>query len=332
MRLPLPRFLQPAAAASALPAAPAFSAALFPSWFRPAWLMAGCAVMALAAPPTPGDFIVAALCVMPKRWEKDENLARLDQWARVAAARGAHLVITPECFLDGYAAKHTKRVAPGASPAASRAESGVEVEPPVSREQYLAAAEPADSPRLQRVRDLARELRIFLALGFTERRGEALFNSVLLVSPQGDPVLRYAKTHNPATHEVFNTLGQELSVVDTPHGRWGALICYDRQFPEAARILALRGADFILVPSFGGYSEINDALVRTRAYENGVWVAFVHPRRALIVAPDGKIVAQDQAAGDQLVLATITRDAPLRGGVIRDRRPEIYDSLGAPRL
>jgi N-carbamoylputrescine amidase len=116
-------------------------------------------------------------------------------------------------------------------------------------------------------------------------------------------------------------------VAQTPLGRWGTLICFDRQLPETSRILAIQGAQLILIPSYGMWGETNDVMMRTRALENSVWVAFVHPRRCLIVDPGGKIVAQDDGGGDQVVTARVVLDDRVGRGPIRFRRPEIYGDL-----
>lgn len=294
------------------------------------WLT--CITLALAtcvavATASSEQFVVAAMCVMPKRGDKEANLASIEQWAQIAASRGARVVITPEAFIDGYVAKHTK-LKPSVSNAAEKNRSNALADLPLmSREAYADAAETINGSVMSRLRTLARSLEIYLAVGFTERRGQALFNSVVVLSPRGETVLHYAKTHNATGHEIYNALGDVLPVVDTPHGRWGALICFDRQLPEAARVLALKQASFVLIPSFGGYGEINDALIRTRAYENGVWVAFVHPRRCLIVAPDGNVVAQNDGAGDQIVYARIVLDERVGRAAIRERRPDLYGEI-----
>jgi predicted amidohydrolase len=67
--------------------------------------------------------------------------------------------------------------------------------------------------------------------------------------------------------------------------------------------------------------------MRTRAFENGVWVAFVHPKRALIIDPQGKVIAQDEGEHDQLVYGKITFDQRVGAGPIRDRKPEIYREI-----
>lgn len=287
--------------------------------------IAGLLFTAGLAEAVPPSFVAAGLCVQPTRWDTDGNVRLIEQWARLAIEKGASVVVTPEGFLDGYAAKLAKR-----TPGLGAEKAGPAAKPPVTREQFRQAAEPLDGPALTRLSTLARELKIHLSVGFSEQRDEAVFNAVVIFSPAGRPILRYAKTHNAANHEIYTTLGDSFPVVDTPLGRWGALICYDRQLPETARILSLKGARFIIVPSFGGYAEINDAMMRTRAYENSVWLMFVHPRRGLVIDPGGNVVAASTGSSDQLVIATITPITPPDDAPIRQRRPEIYRELAEP--
>ncbi len=153
-----------------------------------------------------------------------------------------------------------------------------------------------------------------------------MFNSAVIFSPSGGITGRYSKSHT-ADDEPFNTKGTEFPVFPTPLGRWGTLICFDRQLPETARILALRGAQFIIVPAWGGYGEINDIMMRVRAYENGVWLAFVHPKRCLIIDPRGKVIAKDAGEFDQVVIATIRINPDSRHPLLERRRPELYGDL-----
>ena len=189
--------------------------------------------------------------------------------------------------------------------------------------------ESVDGPLIGRVRELARQANVYLVVGFAERRDDRMFNSVIICSPRGTVASCYSKTHT-ADDEPFNTKGTELPVVDTALGRWGTLICMDRQLPETARILAIKGAQLVLVPAWGQHGEMNDVMMRTRAYENGVHVVFVHPKRCLIIDPGGNIVAQDSHRGDEIVSARITWHEPAMPSPIRYRRPEIYDELLRP--
>jgi predicted amidohydrolase len=253
------------------------------------------------------SFVMAAVSVTPKEWDKEANYRTFEQFAREAAGRGAKLIVTPEGFLEGYVGNENKN-------------------PEVTLERYRAIAEPIDGAVMTRIRTLARELDVHLSVGFAERRGDEMFNSTAVIDPKGEIALLYSKSHT-AHDEPFNTKGVEFPVAATALGRIGSLICYDRRLPETARVLAVKGAQLLLVPAWGSYSEMNDALMRTRAFENGVWVAFVHPKRALIIDPRGNVVAKNMGEQDQLVYGEIVLDERVGSGPIRDRKPEIYGEL-----
>jgi predicted amidohydrolase len=175
-------------------------------------------------------FTVAALRVQPKTWDKAHNFALLERYAKEAAKNGATLVVTCEGFLDGYT-------------------SNPRYAPDVTREKYFEFGEPLDGPWLKRVGELARQLGVYLSVGFAERRGENMHNSFAVFSPAGKVVLHYSKTH--CAGEPFCTPGSEFPVATTELGTLGALICFDRRFPEVPRILALKGAQTLIVPSYG---------------------------------------------------------------------------------
>lgn len=270
-------------------------------------LLAFLSMAGTAACEDANSFTVAGLRLMPKRWDKEANFAKLSEYTRQAAAKGAQVVVTPEGFLEGYVGNQSANK-------------------DLTRERYFDAGEPVDGPFLRRAKTLARELKIFLVLGFAERRGDEMRNSVAMLTPEGEIGNLYSKTHT-ADDEPFNTKGSEFTVVDTPFGRWGTLICMDRQLPETSRILAIKGAQVILVPAWGMNNETNEIMMRTRAYENGVWVVFVHPERVLAINPGGKIEAQDTGVGDEIVLARIRIDQRVGRGPVRHRRPELYGEI-----
>ncbi|MBK5291408.1 MAG: carbon-nitrogen hydrolase family protein [Acidobacteriia bacterium] len=253
------------------------------------------------------SFQIAGLTLTPEPWNKEANLAKLERYTREAAARGAQLVVAPEGFLEGYVGNqgHT---------------------PGLTRDRYFAVGEEIDGLLMNRVRKLAQELKIYLMVGFAERRNGKMFNSAVVFSPAGDVASHYSKSHT-ADDEPFNTKGTEFPVVGTAFGRWGTLICFDRQLPETARILALKGAQLILVPAWGSYGETNDIMMRVRAYENGVWLAFVHPKRCLIINPSGKIVAKDAGEFDQVVMGKIDLTKHTRSTLLEQRRPELYSEI-----
>jgi predicted amidohydrolase len=276
-------------------------------------LLASCSVVFLvtaavdAETPAEPNFIVAVMRVQPKTWDKSHNFALLERYAKQAAHEGAKLIVTCEGFLDGYTANP-------------------KLTPDTNRERFFAIGESLDGPMLKRVGDLSRQLEIYLSIGFAERHGEKMYNSVAVFSPAGEVVLRYAKTH--CLDEPFCTPGNELPVAETDLGTLGALICYDRRFPEVPRILALKGARILIVPSYGKDSERNEALLRTRAWENSVWVVYARQNQALVINPSGKIIARDKGKGDELVLARIDLGGEQGTGEIFNRRsPELYREL-----
>jgi predicted amidohydrolase len=253
------------------------------------------------------DFQFAALTLTPEPWNKAANYAKFEKFAREAKSRGATVIVAPEGFLEGYVGNQGRT-------------------PNLDPVRYLDVAEPLDGPWLQKVKSLAMELNAHLMLGFAERRGKEVFNSVVMFSPSGERLIHYSKTHT-MNDEPFNTKGDVFPVVETPFGKVGTLICFDRQVPETARILALKGARILLVPAWGSSSEMNDVMMRVRAYENNVWLAFVHPDRALIIDPSGKIVAQNTAKGDQVVITQISIPEVAKPGLLRFRRPGLYGEL-----
>lgn len=272
---------------------------------RPALLLLGAWVM-WAGEPT--SFTLAGIRVLPDAWDKQANLKRIEKYTREAVAKGAQVVVTPEGFLEGYVANN-KRI------------------PEITPEKLAAVGERLDGPLLGKLKGLAKELKIHLVVCFAERRGEQSFNSLAIFTPQGEVAMSYHKSHN-ADDEPFNTTGVAFPVVDTPLGRWGTLICYDRQLPETSRILAIKGAQLVIVPAWGSYGDMNTAMMRTRAFENGVWVAFVHPQQFLLIDPRGKIVAQDDGvAGDQVVMGKVVLDERVGKAAIRSRKPALYGEI-----
>jgi len=268
-------------------------------------------VLTITAPPRADaaepSFIVAAMRVEPKTWDKEHNFALLERYAHAAAEEGTKLLVTCEGFLDGYTS-HPK-FAPG-----------------VTRDKFFAFGEPLDGPWLKRVGNLARDLKMYISIGFAERDGDDMHNTVAVIAPTGNVVLRYSKTHS--VDEPFNTPGTSFPVTATDVGTLGALICYDRRFPEVPRILALKGAQILLIPAYGRDGERNEALLRTRAWENSVWVVYVRQNQALVINPSGKIIARDKGEGDELVVARIDLGGEKGTGEIYKRRsPEVYREL-----
>lgn len=160
------------------------------------------------------------MCSSPFR--PNENLARAVALAEAAADQNAQLVVLPELTTSGY-----------------------ELDGPKLRE----CAEPVGGPSLEAWSAVARRRGIWIVGGFCERDGDKLYNSVLLVGPEG---LRghYRKLHLFNKEKLIFAPGNKgLPVYKTDFGMIGICVCYDLRFVEVTRVLALRGADLIAVPT-----------------------------------------------------------------------------------
>ncbi len=262
---------------------------------------------------------IASAAFVPEKWDREANWKRIEAAVtRAAREMAAQVVVTPEGVLEGYVIN----------------EVNAEKDPEKNAllvKRFLDLGEPLDGPYVRRACALSKELGVYLALGFLERRQERLYNTVILIDPAGDIVGRYAKTHfaqgytiNPACYRP----GEQYPVFDTEFGKVGMLICYDRQLPEPARILALKGAQLLLVPSYGSYTDEdgwNTVLLRTRAYENRVPLVFAHPYQSLLLDDRGDVKAIGKA-GEITVFEVDTTPARTEGR-FRNRRPETYGAL-----
>jgi predicted amidohydrolase len=276
-------------------------------------LVLACLLGALAAPTTAAPFTVACLKLIPKPGDKAGNYARFERFAREAAAGGAQLIVTSECYLDGYLG-HKK------------------MHPEMTLEKLLAASETVDGPYLRKAAALAQELNLHLLFGFSEKRGDRAFNTAALFTPDGRLAGTYSKSHlgNVEWYEP----GNEFPVFDTALGKVGVLICFDRQFPETSRTLALQGAQIILIPGHSPQVDLinEDVMLRVRAFENNVFVVWSNPFNTLVTDPEGEIIAHNSRREEEGVIFAridLSRRDPERGALAH-RRPEIYRGLSKP--
>jgi N-carbamoylputrescine amidase len=211
-----------------------------------------------------------------------------------------------------------------------------------------------DGPELARVAEMAGDM--VVCLGLCEDGGDGIrYNAAACVN--GDGLLGlHRKTHLPLDEDRFTTTGDVLAAFDTPVGRLGMLICYDKAFPEAARTLALDGAEVLCILSAWPCSATNAASVltedrqwrrselwdRARAAENSFVVASANQTGefgtlrflggARVVGPAGDPLAEcDPPTDPGLAIATLDVEATLEKArqklsPIRDLRPELYSA------
>jgi len=184
-------------------------------------------------------------------------------------------------------------------------------EAPGAQQQWLSLAIAQNDPFCEHFRALATELDIAIALTFLQRWEGRPRNTLSIFDRHGETAMTYAKVHTcDFDAEVLLTAGEEFPVceLDTAAGRVqvGAMICYDGEFPESARILMLGGAEVILVPNSCRVEENRLAQLRTRAYENMLCVAMTNyaPSRANghSVAFDGMAFDADENGRDMLLV------------------------------
>ena len=278
---------------------------------------------------------VTAVAAVAASFDRDvgANLAAIAAHIAAARERGVGLLALPEACLGGYLS------------VLGRGRDGEFDESPDSLPPVMST----DGPELRRVAELAREMTV--VAGFCEADGGERYNSAAIVT--GDGVLGvYRKIHQPLGESLHYAAGGTLRAFDTPAGRVGMLICYDKTFPEAARALALDGAEVITCISAWPASRTATAadlaqdrwthrfnvFDQARALENQViWVAsnqtgsfgklrFVG--HAKVVGPGGDVLA-GTGAGDGLAVAEVNVAGALETArrsmfYLGDRRPDAY--------
>jgi len=253
---------------------------------------------------------VAAWQCEPRPRDPQGNLRRLDEICASAAGRQAAVLVTPEMFTTGY----------GLQP-----------------DEVARFAEEAAGPTAAAVADIARRRNIAIVYGYPERAADGrAYNAAALVGPDGVVRGRHRKVHlfGDLDRSLFVANAEPPATFDFDGARVGMLICYDVEFPEAVRHLAVKGARTILVPTANmkGYDEVPQLLVRARAYENGCGVVyanycgsddvFEYGGLSVICGPGGEVLAQASADREELLVADIPGESPAT--YLADRRADLY--------
>src|SRR5215207_9338358 len=178
----------------------------------------------------PNQPLVVAAVQCPLGGETSENLERLSGHVREAAARGAKVILMPELVEGPYFCKE-------------------------ERDRHFSRAAPLEgNPTVEHFSQLAKSLGVVLPVSFFERAGQSYYNSVAVVGADGRVLGLYRKSHipdGPGYEEKFYFRPGDTGfrVWPTRFGTIGVGICWDQWFPEAARVMALTGAEFLLYPT-----------------------------------------------------------------------------------
>jgi N-carbamoylputrescine amidase len=282
----------------------------------------------------------AAMLQETDRGSRDANLDAVEAGLRAAAAKGAQLVLLQELHNGAYFCQH---------------EDVAEFE----------RAESIPGPSTARIGALAQELKLVVVASLFERRAAGLYHNTAVVFDCAKEICgKYRKMHipdDPAFYEKFYFTPGDLGFVPiaTSVGKLGVLICWDQWYPEAARLMALAGAEILLYPTAIGWDPGDDAAEKTRQREAWITVQRGHAvanglpvltcnRTGFEAAPDnarglqfwgssfaagpqGEMLAQASVDGRELLVADVdlARSESVRRiwPFLRDRRIDAYVDL-----
>lgn len=266
--------------------------------------------------------------------DKAANIETAIRLVRKAAAQRARIVCLPELFSTMYFCVETRR-------------------------EYFDWAEAIPGPTIERMGAVARETGIVLIAPIFERAPDGrFFNTAAILGPDGALIGKYRKSSipfldiglssEPRGNEKFYFVPGDLGfpTFATPFGRIGILICYDRHFPEAARVLGLGGAEIVFVPTATTFMTryLWDLELRAHAVTNVYYVCGVnkvgvdvggstrnHFGSSMVINPRGEILAQASDALEDIALAdvdlSVIPELRTLWGYYRDRRPDMYGPL-----
>ncbi|RWR06937.1 carbon-nitrogen hydrolase family protein [Siminovitchia fortis] len=186
-----------------------------------------------------------------------------------------------------------------------------------SEEHVRSKAEPADGPSCRFLSGLAKRFDLYIGYGLIEKKDDKLFNSLNLISPEGELLATYQKMHLTPLEKHLFSAGNRLVTVKTKLGTFGLMICWDMAFPELARLLEKQGTDVILAPSAweSPYEGAYDRMASARAMDNTVYLATCNFTggdgdvqffgKSAIYGPDGAVISEKLTGESSIVPAEI---------------------------
>ena len=278
--------------------------------------------------------VVVAATQMACSWDREATLAKAEKLVREAAAKGANIVLLQELFETPYFCQRH------------------------DFEYMDLATTPEENPAVKRFQEVAKELDIVIPVSFFERAGNAAFNSVVIIDADGTALGKYRKTHipdgMPYAEKFFFTPGDTgFKVWKTKYATIGVGICWDQWFPEAARCMALLGAELLFYPTAIGSEPVlqTDSKPHWQRCMQGHAAANIMPVIAsnrighevqkdsemtfygssFIADETGGLVVEADRETESVITAEFDLDAVAQKrrewGVFRDRRPEMYGTL-----
>lgn len=273
---------------------------------------------------------------LTKSWDLEDNLTKAKKAIREAAQNGANVILPQELFAAPYFCKKQEA------------------------KYFELAEETANSHLIQEMSALAKELGVVIPVSYFEKAGNTFFNSLVMIDADGTVLDNYRKSHIPdgpgySEKYYFSPGDTGFKVWQTKFGKFGAGICWDQWFPELARSLALHGAEAIFYPTAIG-SEPQDPTLDSRDHwqrtmqghsaanlvpviasnrvgievDDGIETTFYGS--SFITDHTGAKIAEAPREGETIIYAEIDLAATAKArhawGLFRDRRPDLYTSVG----
>lgn len=278
--------------------------------------------------------VVVAATQMSCTWDREATLAKAEKLVREAAAKGANIILLQELFETPYFCQRH------------------------DFEYMDLATTLEENPAVKRFQEVAKELDVVIPVSFFERAGNAAFNSIAIIDADGTVLGKYRKPHipdgMPYAEKFFFTPGDTgFKVWKTKYATIGVGICWDQWFPEAARCMALLGAEILFYPTAIGSEPVlqTDSKPHWQRCMQGHAAANIMPVVAsnrighevqkdsemtfygssFIADETGGLVAEADRETEGVITAEFDLDAIAQKrrewGVFRDRRPEMYGTL-----
>jgi len=266
-----------------------------------------------------------------------ENIEKADGLVREAANKGAQIILLQELFETPYFCQKEKP------------------------DYYVYATELEHNKAVQHFRKVARDLQVVLPISFYEKKNQARYNSLALIDANGDVLGKYRKSHipdGPGYEEkfYFNPGDTGFKVWNTRYAKIGVGVCWDQWYPEAARCMALMGAELLFYPTAIG-SEPEDGSMDSKDHWQACMLGHAAANLIPVVASNRIGVEEDEessitfygssfiagAQGNKVVEAGRTAETVLvaefdleqlerqrlEWGIFRDRRPDLYGLISS---
>lgn len=265
----------------------------------------------------------------------DDNIRRAEKLVREAAAKGAQIILIQELFETPYFCQKEKS------------------------DYYAYATELETNKAVNHFRGIARELQVVLPISFYEKKNYARYNSLAVIDADGEVLGLYRKSHipdGPGYEEkfYFNPGDTGFKVWNTRYAKIGVGVCWDQWYPEAARCMALMGAELLFYPTAIG-SEPQDGSIDSkdhwqmcmRGHAAANLIPVVASNRigpeydedstinfygsSFIAGPQGNMIVEASRNDEAVLTAEFDLDQleiqRIEWGIFRDRRPELYQAI-----